>query len=262
MQCPRQRRYPIALALSGHTVSEAATASMNTLQRGRRDGCSEARGGWSSREEEVDLEPRLPLPQRGGSLGAEGRPSASPRGLAPSMTFTCPGQLSDPQTPCALGSSHPWQTETRPGHRATAGLWHRLCTVVSGGLAPRRGVVGRPESWLAPGQAPFGPGEHVFTSFSASRQDPRISAISHTLYRGPRGERPESSTILSSRTLAPTQGTCWLSSEQRFPGRTPTLKPQLLPGGAGGHRGLGCEMLEDRAPAFAKTHIPGARASA
>lgn len=83
MQCPRQRRYPIALALSGHTVSEAATASMNTLQRGRRDGCSEARGGWSSREEEVDLEPRLPLPQRGGSLGAEGRPSAPFRtGLA------------------------------------------------------------------------------------------------------------------------------------------------------------------------------------
>lgn len=146
MQCPRQHSCPIALARSRHTVSEAATASVNTLQRGRRDGCSEAHGGWPSGQEEVDLEPRLPLPQRGGSLGAEGRPSASPRGLAPSVAFTCPGQLSDPQTPYALGSSQSWQTETRLGHRATAGLWCRLCVVTSGGLAPRGGVVGRPES--------------------------------------------------------------------------------------------------------------------
>lgn len=123
-------------------------------------------------------------PERG-PLGAEGRPSASPRGLAPSVAFRCPGPLSAPQTPYALGSSHSWQTETQPVHRVTAGLWCRLCAVISGGPEPRGEVGGRPESWLAPGQAPFVPGEHIFISFSASRQDPQTSAISRPPHRGP-----------------------------------------------------------------------------
>ena len=162
---------------------EAAAAPANTL-RGQGEAAALRLVEHGHPEEHGNWSPGCHCP-REGVLWVLRAGQASPRGLAPSVAFTCPGPLSAPQTPYALGSSHSWQMETRPVHGATAGLWCRLCAVISGGPAPRRGVVGRPEYWLAPGQAPFVPGEHIFISFSASRQDPQTSAISRPLHGGP-----------------------------------------------------------------------------
>lgn len=119
--------------------------------------------------------------------------------------------------------------------------------MISGSLAPRGRVLGRPKAWLAPGQAPFVPGQHIsFYSIQVNEHPPNTCCIpcpapgttmrTHLRTAQPLSSR--SSQAHSTHVLAE------LRTEVPWMG-TPILKPQLLPGGARGLRGLGCEMLED-----------------
>lgn len=235
MQCPRQQLYPTALAPSRLTVGEAVTVSMSSKGAGgRRDSCFEARGGWLSREEELDLEPRLPLSRRGGPQvlmadWAHTREELPPEGHSPALSPSLTPRLLH-----ALGSSRSWLRDAWPAHRDSLQVCGTGSTLISGSLARRGGVVGRPKAWPAPGQAPFVPGQHVsFYSVQVNEHPPNTCCIPCPAPGTTTGTHLRTAQPLSSRSSQAhsTHVLAELRTEIPWMG-TPTLKPQLLPGGA------------------------------
>lgn len=178
--------------------------------------------------------PVATVPERG-SPGADGRLGPYPRGVAPRGALTRPEPVSDPQAP-----SCPWvlpllaEGRLASSQGLTAGLWYRLYTVISGSLARRGGVVGRPKAWPAPGQAPFVPGQHVsFYSVQVNEHPPNTCCIPCPAPGTTMGTHLRTAQPLSSRSSQAhsTHVLAELRTEIPWMG-TPTLKPQLLPGGA------------------------------
>lgn len=147
-----QQVYTI-LASNGHRAGEAATASKEgeegkkAAPRYMGDGHQEGGTGHGAKAASA--------PERGCHECWQQTAHTTVRACSRSYTpmHCAPSQ---PPSPCALLSSLSWWREAWPARREPLWIYvARLCTVILGSSAPRGGVMGRIQSWLAPKQVPL-----------------------------------------------------------------------------------------------------------